>query len=90
MSEQKQDSRKNEKVGKVVSFTGDNLAFSWDPPSFYGFIDFEGGGRIFMDFTDCTLETVKVGMPVDVSFRRKYADKQRGHYGYYWKAVPKK
>lgn len=80
----------SDKAGTVVSFTGDNLAFSWDPPAVYGSIDFEGGGRIFMDFTDCTLDSVRVGMPVEVSFRRKYADRQRGHYGYYWKAVPKK
>jgi len=34
-----------------------------------------------MDFTDCTLDAVKVGMPVEVSFRRKYADRQRGITG---------
>lgn len=76
------------RMGRVVSFTGDNLVFSWDPPSIYGLIDFEGGGRILLDFTDCTLEDVSVGMPVRMGFRRKYADRERGYFGYYWKAVP--
>jgi 3-hydroxy-3-methylglutaryl CoA synthase/uncharacterized OB-fold protein len=76
-----------DKVGKVVSFTGDHLAFGWDPPSIYGLVDFEDGGRLLLDFADCSLESVSVGMPVRMSFRRKYADEARGHYGYYWKAV---
>jgi len=82
--------RFSDKSGKVISFTGDNLAFSWDPPSIYGLVDFEGGGRLFMDFTDCRIDDVKVGMPVELTFRRKYSDKQRGYYGYYWKVTPLK
>lgn len=82
--------RFSDKAGKVVSFTGDNLAFSWDPPSIYGLVDFEGGGRLFMDFTDCKIEDIKVGMPVELTFRRKYSDKVRGYYGYYWKVTPAK
>ncbi|MCG6533647.1 MAG: OB-fold domain-containing protein [Syntrophales bacterium LBB04] len=80
--------RFSDKTGKVISFTGDNLAFSWDPPSIYGLVDFEGGGRLFMDFTDCRIEDVTVGLPVELTFRRKYSDKQRGYYGYYWKVMP--
>jgi uncharacterized OB-fold protein len=82
--------RFSDKVAKVISFTGDNLAFSWDPPSIYGLVDFEEGGRLFMDFTDCKIDDIKVGMPVELTFRRKYSDKQRGYYGYYWKVMPAK
>jgi uncharacterized OB-fold protein len=64
------------------------LAASVDPPAIYGLVDFEGGGRAAMDFTDCTLDDVKVGMPVELSFRRKYLDQVRGIHGYFWKAVP--
>lgn len=76
------------KTGRVVSFTGDNLAFCMDPPSIYGLVDFEEGGRLLLDFTDCTLDSVEVAMQVRMSFRRKYSDEDRGYYGYYWKAVP--
>jgi len=76
------------KAGRINSYTADNLTFTWDPPGIYGLIDFEGGGRLYMDFTDCDLETVKVGVPVKVSFRRKHVDESRGVIAYYWKAVP--
>lgn len=82
--------RFSDRKGRVVSFTGDYLAFSLDPPSIYGFVDFEGGGRFFFDFTDCRLEEIRVGMPVEMSFRRRYSDPARAIVGYGWKAVPLK
>lgn len=74
--------------GKVMSYTGDNLASTYDPPLIYGLVDFEGGGRMFLNFTDCDLASMKIGMPVKMSFRRKQIDPKRGYYGYFWKAVP--
>ena len=85
-----EDYRFSDKVGTLTAYTGDNLAFSWDPPQIYGLVDFEDGGRILLDLTDCSLDSVRVKMPVTLSFRRKYADPQRGYYGYFWKAVPVK
>lgn len=80
----------SDKIGAVASFTADSLAFSWDPPQLDGMLDFDEGGRLFMDFTDCTKDDVSVGIKMQMTFRRKYADKVRGHYGYYWKAMPVK
>jgi hypothetical protein len=51
-------------------------------------IQFEGGGRFMADFTDCELGDVQVGQRVNLSFRRRYSDKERGFTGYFWKAVP--
>ncbi|HSJ59045.1 MAG TPA: SDR family NAD(P)-dependent oxidoreductase, partial [Anaerolineae bacterium] len=72
----------------VKSFTGDMLAVSVDPPAIYGQVQFQGGGRLLADFTDCTLSDVQVGMPVRMSFRRHHVDPERGFTGYFWKAVP--
>jgi NAD(P)-dependent dehydrogenase (short-subunit alcohol dehydrogenase family)/3-hydroxy-3-methylglutaryl CoA synthase/putative sterol carrier protein len=72
----------------VNSFTGDLLSVSVDPPAVYGMIQFEGGGRFMADFTDCELGDVQVGQRVNLSFRRRYSDKERGFSGYFWKAVP--
>lgn len=79
-----------DKAGRVASFTADMLAPSVNPPAIYGQIEFEGGGRYLMDLTDCDLSEVKGGLPVAMSFRRKYLDRKRGICGYFWKAVPKR
>jgi 3-hydroxy-3-methylglutaryl CoA synthase len=88
--EQMEDYRFVDKGGKIFSYTGDNLAASFDPPQIYGNIDFNGGGRYLMAFTDCRLDSVAVGMPVDFSFRVVYYDPKRDLTRYFWKAVPKK
>ena len=74
---------------EILSFTADLLPVSIDPPALYGMVQFEGGGRMLMDFTDCELGDLEVGVPVEMSFRKKYYDEERGFTGYFWKAVPK-
>ena len=73
---------------KINSYTGDLLAVSIDPPHKYGMVQFEGGGRFMADFTDCELEELQVGLPVQMVFRRRVADKERGLSSYFWKAMP--
>jgi 3-hydroxy-3-methylglutaryl CoA synthase len=78
----------SDKKGVLFTYTGDNLAASIDPPAIYGIVDFEDGGRFWFDLTDCDLDSVKVGMPVQMTFRRRYVDEAGGIYGYFWKATP--
>lgn len=80
----------SDKTGRVSSFTADMLAPSVNPPAIYGQIEFDGGGKYLMDFTDCDLSEVKGGLQMVMSFRRKYMDEKRGVCGYFWKAVPKR
>jgi 3-hydroxy-3-methylglutaryl CoA synthase len=79
-----------EKKGRVLTWTADMLAVSWEPPCVYGIVQFDEGGRMLLDFTDCEQQDVKVGQPVRLSFRQRYFDKDRGYQGYFWKAVPVK
>ncbi len=81
----------SERAGKVVTWTSDMLAVSWEPPVIYGLVQFDEGGRILVEFTDCEQKDVKVGGPVKMVFRQKYYDKDRsGYQGYFWKAAPLK
>jgi NAD(P)-dependent dehydrogenase (short-subunit alcohol dehydrogenase family)/uncharacterized OB-fold protein/putative sterol carrier protein len=73
---------------KVKTFTGDLLSVSVDPPAIYGMVQFDGGGRTVLDFTDCELDDIRVGLPVKMAFKRKGVDKERGFVNYFWKAVP--
>ena len=51
-------------------------------------IQFEGGGRWMMDFTDIDEEALAVGQPMRMMFRIKDFDAQRGFRRYFWKAAP--
>jgi len=82
-----EDYRFSDKKGRLFTYTGDVLAFSPSPPAIYGMVDFEGGGRWLFDLNDCDLDSLEVGMPVEMSFRRKYHDVSRGIHAYYWKAT---
>jgi 3-hydroxy-3-methylglutaryl CoA synthase/NAD(P)-dependent dehydrogenase (short-subunit alcohol dehydrogenase family)/putative sterol carrier protein len=73
---------------QVKSFTNDMLVFCLNPPACYGIVEFETGGRLFADFTDCSEEDIKVGAPVEMVFRRRVEDKRRGYINYYWKGAP--
>ncbi len=77
-----------DRPARIKSFTGDLLAVSVDPPASYGMIEFTGGGRFMADFTDCELNDCRVGLPVKMSFRRRFTDDERGFSGYFWKAIP--
>lgn len=78
----------SDKRGHLISYTGDMLAASPNPPAIYGQVEFEGGGKFLFDFTDCVLDELSTGLAVSMSFRRKYYDKLRDISGYFWKAVP--
>lgn len=73
-------------TARLVSFTADHLAYSPDPPSCYGMIDFAGGGRMLADIADNDGE-LAVGAAMRMMFRVKRRDR-RGFVHYYWKAVP--
>jgi uncharacterized OB-fold protein len=75
-----------ERKGTVYTFSQDNLAASPDPPSTITAVDFEGGGRLMCDMTDRDPKTVKVGMPVEMTFR-KLRD-VGGIQDYWWKCRP--
>ena len=73
---------------RVVTWSADHLSFNPDPPSFYGLIEFEGGGRMFANFAEVTAGLIDVGSPMRMSFRIKDLDRKRNFRRYFWKAVP--
>lgn len=76
------------KKATLFTFTEDHASPSPNPPLLFGTVDFQGGGRFVFDLTDCEAGSLEVGMPVEMTFRRKYFDEQRGIVGYFWKAKP--
>jgi 3-hydroxy-3-methylglutaryl CoA synthase len=79
-----------DKNATLFSSTIDHASPYVNPPLLYGYIDFDGGGRFVFEITDCNPDELKPGMPMRMSFRRKYIDEVRGIVGYFWKATPKR
>jgi 3-hydroxy-3-methylglutaryl CoA synthase len=75
-----------DKKAKIYTFSHDFIMQTADPPVTVAMVDFEGGGRMMCDVTDRNPEQVKVGMPVEMTFRRLYY--VGGIYNYWWKARP--
>ncbi|MEZ5232160.1 MAG: OB-fold domain-containing protein [Acidimicrobiales bacterium] len=72
--------------GTIATFTIDRLAFSMSPPMVAAVVDYDGGGRYPVEMTDVDPAEVKIGMRVEMTFRRLYtAD---GIHNYFWKARP--
>ncbi len=75
-----------DKTGKVVSFSHDYLGGGIDPPATRTVVDFDGGGRGIFDMVDRDPEECKVGMDVEMTFRKiRYV---AGVHNYFWKCKP--
>jgi hydroxymethylglutaryl-CoA synthase len=57
-----------------------------NPPGVNGVIDFEGGGRMICELTDCDIDKVKVGMTLEMTYRKMFTS--QGIHNYFWKAKP--
>lgn len=77
-----------ERRGEVLSWSAEYLSFNMSPPHYYGQVDFEGGGRILMEFTDIARGDVETGTKMEMVFRIKDVDDLRGFNRYFWKATP--
>lgn len=77
-----------DKKAFLFSFTEDHASKCINPPLIYGMIEFEVGNRFPFDITDCEMGTLKTGMPMEMTLRRKYIDELRSVVGYFWKARP--
>lgn len=73
---------------RVLSHTSDFLAYTPNPPFQFGHVDFEGGGRVLMEFADTDAGELEVGLPLRMVYRIKDFDRQRGFRRYFWKATP--
>lgn len=75
-----------DKKGKVVSFSHDYLGGGIDPPATRTVVDFEGGGRGLFDMVDRDPAECKVGMQVEMTFRK--VREAPGSNVYFWKCKP--
>ncbi|MEE8353300.1 MAG: 3-oxoacyl-[acyl-carrier-protein] synthase III C-terminal domain-containing protein [Dehalococcoidales bacterium] len=75
-----------DKTGKMVSFSHDFLGGGVNPPMTRAVIDFEGGGRGLFDTVDRDPDECKVGLEVEMTFRKTPLG--AGSSSYFWKCKP--
>lgn len=87
-SKDKFEDVKLSRKGSVFTFTLDHLSEGQylNVPIPRLVIDLEGGGRVFLEMTDGDPQEVKIGLPVEVTFRRLHEG--ANFHNYYWKARP--
>jgi 3-hydroxy-3-methylglutaryl CoA synthase len=72
--------------GTVFTFTHDHLAEGPMVPSSHAVVDLEGGGRIYVQLTDCEPDAITIDLPVELTFRKYHEG--FGMKNYFWKARP--
>jgi hydroxymethylglutaryl-CoA synthase len=77
--------RLSDRIGTVKSFTFDNFAGSPNPPLVAGIVDVDGA-RLYIQMTDVDPKEVKLGMPVELVFRKIH--EAGGTPNYFWKSTP--
>lgn len=78
--------RLSDKRGTLFTFSMDERAAVIDPPNILCEVDIEGGGRFYGQMTDRDPAQVKVGMPVEFTFRKIHEG--AGFHNYYWRCRP--
>jgi 3-hydroxy-3-methylglutaryl CoA synthase/uncharacterized OB-fold protein len=74
------------KTGTVFTFTIDNLAQVAEHPMPMVVVDLDGGGRVYLQGTDCAEGEIAVGKRVRLTLRRLH--EAGGNRNYFWKVRP--
>ena len=70
----------------VTTYTVDRLAYTPSPPMLMAVLDFDGGGRMRCQLTDAGEDEARIGLRVEMTFRRMVT--AAGVHNYFWKARP--
>jgi hydroxymethylglutaryl-CoA synthase len=70
----------------VTTYTVDRLAYTPSPPVLMVVLDFDGGGRMRCQLTDAAPDEARIGLRVEMTFRRLVT--AAGVHNYFWKARP--
>jgi hydroxymethylglutaryl-CoA synthase len=81
-----EDYKFSDKKGTIFTYTLDYLTPSRESPAVIGTVDFESGGRVMCEVTECEHSKIGIGMPVEMCFRK--VGQKGGIHTYFWKAKP--
>lgn len=92
--DQSEPYRFSDRKAKIFTYSMDYITPDLQKPTVTVTIDFEHGGRAEFYLADHVAEEIKIGMPVEMSFRRittwEHISLREGAYIYFWKAIPQR
>ena len=74
------------KKGTLYTYCIDYLALSGDPPTVVSKVHLDGEIGVYCLMTDRDVDKVRIGMPVEMTFRKMHDS--GGMHTYYWKCRP--
>lgn len=86
--DQMESYRFSDKPGTIFTYANDYVGLTPDPPLVISAVNFDGGGRVIMQMTDRDINDLKIGLPVEATFRKLFD--QNGVHNYFWKTMPKR
>ena len=81
-----EDYKLADKRGHIFTYAIDQLSWGKERPALVGVVDFEGGGRVLCEICDCNPAEMRIGMPVEMCFRKCNQDADIQNY--FWKGRP--
>lgn len=75
-----------DKTGTLVTYSIDDRSPVVDPPNVLAAVTLEGGGRFYSQMTDRDVNKLKVGIPMEMTFRRIH--NALNIHNYFWKCRP--
>jgi uncharacterized OB-fold protein len=72
--------------GRIYTYTNDYVYINPDPPETLAAVDLENGGRFYGQATDVNPQDVRIGLDVELSFRKLHDGQSLPNY--FWKARP--
>ncbi|MBM4463281.1 MAG: hydroxymethylglutaryl-CoA synthase [Chloroflexi bacterium] len=76
----------SDRKGVLFTYSMDERTAVVDPPNVLAAVNLDGGVRIFSQMTDRDVNNIKVGMPMELTFRRIHD--ALGVHNYFWKCRP--
>ena len=75
-----------DRKGTLFTYSMDERAAVVDPPNVLAAVNLEGGGRVFSQMTDRDVNNLRVGIRMELTFRRIHD--ALGVHNYFWKCRP--
>jgi 3-hydroxy-3-methylglutaryl CoA synthase len=82
--------RLSDQKAKLFTFTVDFVTDPIDKQMSVSVVDFDCGGRAILIMSDQDSKKIRIGMPLEMSFRKLFYNREQGIHNYFWRSIPER